>query len=189
MDRRRSGGGDGASAAAARPLDARALAAKIQEYERFSNDVLKRDLQRVAEMRARADREAQTWEELAASVRRTMPPSAAVDDDAAARDSAAPSSPSTDPAPPPPPLKTLVEVAPGVHCRAVVPDPSRLCVAVGLGFHVECRVRDEALRVAELRRGAAAARSAALVEQAARLKAQIKFVGEALAELMRLPGR
>jgi prefoldin subunit 5 len=92
-------------------------------------------------------------------------------------------------APTAPPLKTLVEVAPGVHCRAVVPDPSRLCVAVGLGFHVECRGREEALRVAALRRGGAAARGAALVEQAARLRAQIRFVGEALAELMRLPPR
>jgi hypothetical protein len=174
MDRRRDGGGDASSSAPPPPpLNPRALAAKIQEYERFSNDVLKRDLQRVTELRARADREAKTWEELAASVRRTMPPPAEGDADATS---------ST-------PLKTLVEVAPGVHCRAVVPDPSRLCVAVGLGFHVECRSRDEALRVVELRREAAAAKSAALVEQAARLKAQIKFVGEALAELMRLPRR
>jgi hypothetical protein len=180
MDRRRSG--DAASSAGAAPppplRDARALAAKIQDYERFSNDVLKRDLQRVAELRARADREAQTWEELAAAVRRTMPPA---QDDGGGEGGK--------PTATPPfvlPLKTLVEVAPGVHCRAVVPDPSRLCVAVGLGFHVECRGRDEALRVAELRRAAAAARGAALVDKAARIKAQIKFVNEALAELMRL---
>jgi prefoldin subunit 5 len=172
--RRRTAGvnGDGGAGAAA-PLDARALAAKIQEYERFSNEVLKRDLHRVTELRARADREVQTWEELEAAVRRSVPPEATA---AATTTSSAP-----------PPLKTLVEVAPGVHCRAVVPDPSRLCVAVGLGFHVECRGQEEALRVAELRRRAAEARSRELVEQAARLKAQIKFVGEALAELMRLP--
>ena len=171
--RRRAAAGAAAADATTAPLDPRALAAKIQEYERFSNDVLKRDLQRVTEQRARADREAQTWEELAASVRRTMPAEEVAGAGAAA---------ST-----PAPLKTLVEVAPGVHCRAVVPDPSRLCVAVGLGFHVECHGQAEALRVAELRRQAAEARSRELVEQAARLKAQIKFVGEALAELMRLP--
>lgn len=51
------------------------------------------------------------------------------------------------------PLKTLVDLGAGAYCQAVVPDTSRICLAVGLGFHVECSL-EEAGDVAERRRQA-----------------------------------
>lgn len=79
-------------------------------------------------------------------------------------------------------LKALVDLGVGVHCQAHVPDTSRIFLAVGLGFHLECSL-DEAPRVIQLRAAALAAKVDECVERAAQIRAHLAFVVEALAEL------
>ncbi|KAF8073099.1 UXT-like protein [Scenedesmus sp. PABB004] len=126
------------------------LGAKVREYEAFANDVLKVDLQKTVAARAARQAEVEELEEL----RRELAALAQA---------------------PGAPLKARVELGPGVLCRAVAPDTSRVCVAIGLGFHLEC-THDEAGRAIDLRQAALRAEVARCVDKAARIKANLKFV-------------
>lgn len=83
-------------------------------------------------------------------------------------------------------LKSCVELGPGVFCRAIVPDTSRIYIAVGLGFHLEVML-EEAGRVIDNRQQVLQAQVGKCVDKAARIKANLKFVTEAIHELMQLP--
>lgn len=72
-------------------------------------------------------------------------------------------------------------------CRAVAPDTSRVFIAIGLGFHVEATLQ-EAGGLIERATAAKRAALALVVDQAGSIKAHLKFVSQALRELMGLPG-
>jgi prefoldin subunit 5 len=84
-----------------------------------------------------------------------------------------------------PEYKALVDLGTGVHCRAIVPDATRICIAAGLGFYVECTL-PEALRVVELRRALLQAKVDSCVSEAARVRARLRFVLQAIGELQAL---
>lgn len=79
-------------------------------------------------------------------------------------------------------MKSQVELGPGVFCRALVPDTSRVFIAIGLGFHLEVELQ-EAGRVIDTRQEALRAQVEGCVDKAARIKAHLKFVAEAIREL------
>jgi prefoldin subunit 5 len=83
-------------------------------------------------------------------------------------------------------MKAQVEVGPGVLCRAVVPDTSHVFIAIGLGFHLELALGQEAGRAIDLKQAALRAQAERATDKAARIKAHLKFVSEAIAELMQL---
>lgn len=85
-----------------------------------------------------------------------------------------------------PDYKTRVELGPGVFCRAHVPDTSCMFIAIGLGFRLEVTL-EEAGRAIDLRQQDLKARVEGCVDKAARIKANLKFVAEAINELMQLP--
>jgi prefoldin subunit 5 len=74
----------------------------------------------------------------------------------------------------------------GVYCRAAVPDTSRLFIGIGLGFHLEVTLH-EAGRVIDLKQEALRVQLGRCVDKAARIKAHLKFVAQAIHELMQLP--
>jgi prefoldin subunit 5 len=86
----------------------------------------------------------------------------------------------------PPPLKARVELGPGVYVRARVPDTSRICLAVGLGFHLELTL-EEADRAIDLRVAAAQRAADAALDRCASIRANLKFVTEAIRQLLDLP--
>ncbi|KAG1679402.1 hypothetical protein FOA52_007693 [Chlamydomonas sp. UWO 241] len=82
-------------------------------------------------------------------------------------------------------LKALVDVGGDVQCQAVVPDTSRVFIAIGLGFHLECS-HDEAPAVIRVQREALKTKVDAAAAQSASIRANIKLVEEGLRELMGL---
>lgn len=84
-------------------------------------------------------------------------------------------------------MKSQVELGSGVFCRAVVPDTSRMFISIGLGFQLEVTL-EEAGRVIDLQQEGLRAQVDACVGKAARIKANLKFVAEAIRELMDMPG-
>ncbi|WIA09386.1 hypothetical protein OEZ85_008792 [Tetradesmus obliquus] len=140
------------------------LNAKVREYEQFANDVLKVDLQKTVEQRARCQLEIDELEELRRNVQQLQQQQEAGHTT----------------------LKTRVELGSGVFCRAAVPDTSRLFIGIGLGFHLEVTLQ-EAGRAIDLRQQALRLKLGSCTDKAARIKAQLKFVAQAVHELMQLP--
>lgn len=70
-----------------------------------------------------------------------------------------------------------------MFCRAKVPDTSRIFIAIGLGFHLEVKL-EEAGRAIDLKQQDLRAQVERCVDKAARIKANLKFVAEAIHELM-----
>jgi prefoldin subunit 5 len=83
-------------------------------------------------------------------------------------------------------MKSQVELGQGVFCRAVVPDTSHIFISIGLGFQLEVTL-SEAGRVIGLKQEALKAQIDACIDKAARIKAHLKFVTEAIRELMDMP--
>jgi len=83
-------------------------------------------------------------------------------------------------------LKSKVELGSGVFCRAHVPDPTRIYISIGLGFHLEATL-EEADKVIQLKLETLQAQVEKCVDKAARIKANLKFVAQAIRELMELP--
>jgi prefoldin subunit 5 len=83
-------------------------------------------------------------------------------------------------------LKSRVELGSGVYCRAEVPDTSRLFISIGLGFNLEVTLQ-EAGRVIDLKQEALRVQLGRCIDKAARIKAHLKFVVQAIHELMQLP--
>lgn len=67
-----------------------------------------------------------------------------------------------------------------------MPDTSRLFIGIGLGFHLEVTLQ-EAGRAIDLRQQALRLKLGSCTDKAARIKAQLKFVAQAVHELMQLP--
>jgi len=68
-----------------------------------------------------------------------------------------------------------------------VPDPTRLCLAVGLGFYLEMTL-PEALAFLQKRDGQLTDQAARLTKQAAHIKARVKLVLAGLQELQKIRG-
>lgn len=85
-----------------------------------------------------------------------------------------------------PSLKSRVEVGPGVYCRALVPDTSKIFISIGLGFQLEVTL-DEAGRVVDNRQEVLRGHVDRCIDKAARIRANLAFVTEAIRELMELP--
>ncbi|XP_048135465.1 protein UXT homolog isoform X2 [Rhodamnia argentea] len=83
-------------------------------------------------------------------------------------------------------LKTLVNLGSEVYMQAEVPDTQRICVDVGLGFHVEFSW-SEALNYILLKEEKLARQIEEYTHQIASIKAQIKMVCEGIRELLQLP--
>ena len=86
------------------------------------------------------------------------------------------------------PMKTKVDLGCNFYCQARVADPTRICVAVGLGFFVELTL-EEALRFLDKKDAELGSQAARLTEDCAKLKANIKLVLGGLRELQNIdPG-
>ncbi|KAI8462874.1 MAG: Prefoldin subunit-domain-containing protein [Monoraphidium minutum] len=144
----------------ARALSPQELSAKVFEYEAFVDGVLKRRLAAAGARRARLEAEREELAEL----QRGM---AALQQEGRGE------------------LKTLVDIGSGVHCQARVRDTSRIYMAVGLGFHVECSL-DEAAALAERRRDALQEKVEVCIQEAAQVRAHMRFVAQAIGELQQL---
>jgi prefoldin alpha subunit len=83
-------------------------------------------------------------------------------------------------------LKSKVELGSGVFCRAHVPDTTRIYISIGLGFHLEATL-EEAHKVIQLKLETLQGQVDKCVDKAARIKANLKFVAQAIRELMELP--
>ena len=79
-------------------------------------------------------------------------------------------------------LKTMVDLGANFYAQARVPDPSRVFVAVGLGFFVEFTIQ-EALSFIDKKTLLLTDDSQKLTEQATQIRARIKVVLEGLEEL------
>lgn len=79
-------------------------------------------------------------------------------------------------------LKTMVDLGCNVYAQAKVKDSSRIFVAVGLGFYLEMAL-EEALVFVDERTTELSARGKELTEQASQINARIKIVLEGLREL------
>lgn len=82
----------------------------------------------------------------------------------------------------PPQYEAHVELGGGVSAVAEVPDCSTIYVAVGLGFHVECRLHEVA-RIVALQRGPLQQRLADLRANTAPLQEQIEYAEVTLESL------
>lgn len=83
------------------------------------------------------------------------------------------------------PLKSRIELGSGVYCRALVPDTSKIFIAIGLGFHLEVTL-EEAGRIVDIRQESLKGHINTCVDKTARIKANLRFVTEAIHELMQL---
>ena len=84
------------------------------------------------------------------------------------------------------PLKTKVDLGCNFYCQANVPDPSKIFVAVGLGFFVELTL-DEALNFIDRKEKSLTAEAEKLTKDCVKLKAQRKLVLGGLRELQNIP--
>lgn len=83
-------------------------------------------------------------------------------------------------------MKSQVDLGSGVFCRAVVPDTSHIFISIGLGFHLQVTL-EEAGGVIDTQQQVLRARVEGCVDKAARIKAHLKFVAEAIRELTGMP--
>ena len=178
----------------ARVLPPGELARKVRDYEAFANDVLKARLAAISARRARLEAEREELADLCRGLADLMrqqqqeqqqQQQQQQQQEGQREESGGAGGSGTSSGRAVAPLKTLVDVGAGVYCRTAVPDPSRVCVAVGLGFHVEAPLA-EAIEIAERRREALRAKADACVDEAAQVRAHLRFVAQAIGELQRL---
>mmetsp|Transcript_26787 Transcript_26787/g.37387 ORF Transcript_26787/g.37387 Transcript_26787/m.37387 type:complete len:164 (-) Transcript_26787:141-632(-) len=82
-------------------------------------------------------------------------------------------------------LESLVNLGSEFYSQAVVPDPSRIVVDVGLTLHVEFTL-DEAIEFCKKKEEHLKRKGEKLTEKASEIRAHIKLVYDAMAEIMRL---
>lgn len=141
------------------PADANANA-KVVQYEKFINEVLKRDLQKVLEQRDVVYQKISEYLQLKNTIQSLQ--------EAESRQ-----------------LKTDVDLGCNFYVQAEVDDSSRIFVAVGFGFFVEM-THDEALRFIDKKTSQLTAFTEQLTKDSAKIKANIRMVLEGLRELQGL---
>ena len=141
------------------PAAANSLPKKVLEYERFLNERLKTDLQAVLDNRDTVYADMAEYMQLRTVIERLQGDGV----------------PTTH-------LKTMVDLGCNFYSKAVVPDPSRVCVAVGFGFFVEFS-HEEALRFIDKKVVHLNKKTEDLTKRACQIKARIRMVVEALREV------
>ena len=81
----------------------------------------------------------------------------------------------------------MVELGSGVSMQAEVTDVSRLCIKIGLGFHLES-TWDEALNICSLRHESLTTALAEASQRVDQIKAHVLTVRQGLKDLARLAG-
>ncbi|KAK9830203.1 hypothetical protein WJX72_010279 [[Myrmecia] bisecta] len=136
--------------------------AQIQQYKQFLDQRLRVDQQRGMAVRARLQDDYATFEALEASINDLTKVEGQQ-------------------------LRTLVNIGSDVFMHAEVADTSRICVSIGLGFHVEC-TWPEALAIAAQRKKALQVRIDKVNEDVDKIETHIQLVEEGLEALRLLPG-
>ncbi|XP_006036370.1 protein UXT isoform X2 [Alligator sinensis] len=136
-----------------------APAEKVQRYEAFVSDVLQRDLQHVLRHRDAVFEQLAQLLQLRNVLERLQDLSG--------------------------PLQTQVDLGCNFYVSAEVPDPSRVCVALGYGFFAELTL-PEALHFIHRRSLLLSQLSETLTKDSAKIKANIRLVLEGLRELQGL---
>ncbi|XP_025048367.1 protein UXT isoform X1 [Alligator sinensis] len=148
-----------------------APAEKVQRYEAFVSDVLQRDLQHVLRHRDAV------FEQLAQLLQlRNVLERLQVEGRSQASGAHGDLSG---------PLQTQVDLGCNFYVSAEVPDPSRVCVALGYGFFAELTL-PEALHFIHRRSLLLSQLSETLTKDSAKIKANIRLVLEGLRELQGL---
>ncbi|XP_070825036.1 protein UXT [Chaetodon trifascialis] len=143
------------------PVDANAnVAQKVLQYENFTNEVLKTDLQKVLENRDAVYEKIAQYLQLKNTIQ-------SLQELGSQR------------------LKTEVDLGCNFFVQAEVEDSSRIFVAVGYGFFVEM-THDEALRFIDKKTSQLTAFTEQLTKDSAKIKANIRMVLEGLRELQGL---
>lgn len=132
---------------------------KVAEYETFLNERLKTDLQAVLESRDLVFSDIADYMQLKNVIEQLQGRKA---DDTQ--------------------LKTMVDLGCNFYAQARVPDPSRVCVAVGFGVFVEFSHR-EGLQFIDKKVAHLNKKAEDLTAKACQIKARIRAVVEALHEL------
>lgn len=135
------------------------LPKKVTEYEKFLNDRLKTDLQAVLESRDSVFSDIAEYMQLRNVIERLQGTKA---DDTH--------------------LKTMVDLGCNFYAQARVPDPSRVCVAVGFGIFMEFSHK-EGLHFIDKKVAHLNKKAEELTAKACQIRARIRVVVEALNEL------
>lgn len=133
---------------------------KILEYEKFINEVLQQDLQKVLEQRDVTYEKIAQYLQLKNVVERLQESEQEV-------------------------LKMQVDLGCNFFVDAEVPDPSKIFVAIGYGFFAELTL-PEALKFIEKKTQLLTKSSEMMTQDAAKIKANIRMVLEGLRELQGL---
>lgn len=139
------------------------IRAKVLQYETFLNDVLKEDLRRCLEERDRVCGKLAELLQLRTMVERIQEVQANKET-----------------------FRTQVDLGCNFFVQAVVPDPSRVFVQVGLGFFLEL-THEETLWFVTRREGLLEDELQRLSKESASIKAHIQMVVQGLRELQDLP--
>ncbi|XP_071484766.1 protein UXT-like [Diadema antillarum] len=135
---------------------------KVVEYERFINEVLRKDLEKVLETRDMIFSQIAEYLQLKTTIEKIQ--EAGYDEGE---------------------LKTQVDLGCNFYAQARVPDSSKIFVQVGFGFFVEFTL-PEALAFIEKKTKHLTQYSDKLTQDSAKIKAHIKLVYEGLRELQNL---
>ena len=136
---------------------------KVQQYEAFLNDTLRKDLKNILIQRDKIYQEQAEYLALRNSINAIKLAELV----------------------PGEPLKTKVDLGCNFYCQAKVPDPTKIFVAIGLGFFVELSL-DEAIEFIKKKDMKLEADADKLTKDCAKLKANIKLVIGGLQELQNI---
>ncbi|XP_050686295.1 protein UXT-like [Eriocheir sinensis] len=137
---------------------------KIEKYEQLLNNVLRENLRIVLEERDKL------YEDIAAHSQLKQTINCIIE---------APNSEG---------LRTQVDLGSNFYVQAHVPDPSRIYVNIGLGFHLELTLQ-EALSFIDKKLAILNEKVAESTKKSAKIKGQIRFVYEGIRELQQLNER
>ncbi|XP_002410385.2 protein UXT [Ixodes scapularis] len=137
--------------------------AKVLQYETFLNEVLKEDLRRCLEEREKVCSKLSELLQLRTIIERIQEVQKNEET-----------------------FRTQVDLGCNFYVQAVVPDPSKVCVQVGLGFFVEL-THEEALWFVGRREVVLEQDLKRLSEDSANIKAHIQMTLQCLRELQGLP--
>ena len=144
---------------------AKDIASKVAQYETFLNETLRTDLKNTLTLRDKIYQEQAEYLALRNSINAVKLADLV----------------------PGEPLKTKVDLGCNFYCQARVADPTKIFVAVGLGFFLELSL-DEALEFIKKKDTELSKEAIKLTNDCAKLKANIKLVIGGLQELQQISG-
>ncbi|XP_071810504.1 protein UXT-like [Asterias amurensis] len=138
------------------------VSTKVTQYEKFVNEVLRKDLQKVLESRDDIYKQLADYLQLKTTVEKLQDADVIKDG-----------------------LKTKIDLGCNFYVQANIPDASRIYILVGFGFFVEFTL-PEALKFIDKKVQQLTSQSEKLSKDSAQIKANIKLVYEGLRELQNL---